>query len=69
MNKNFVVIFGDRIVVFVVVEGIFFFGVFVLIFWIKKRGLMFGFIFLNELILRDEGFYCDFVCLIFLYLR
>lgn len=69
MNKSFIVIFGERIIVFVVVEGIFFFGVFVFIFWFKKRGLMFGLMFFNELIFRDEGFYCDFVCLIFLYLR
>lgn len=46
--------FGERVVVFVVVEGIFFSGSFVVIFWLKKRGIMLGFIFSNELISRDE---------------
>lgn len=45
---------GERVVVFVVVEGIFFSGFFVVIFWLKKRGFMFGFIFFNEFISRDE---------------
>lgn len=46
--------FGERIVAFAAVEGIFFSGSFAAIFWLKKRGLMPGLTFSNELISRDE---------------
>jgi len=48
-----------------VVEGIFFSGSFCAIFWLKKRGLMPGLTFSNELISRDEGMHCDFACLLY----
>lgn len=57
--------FGERVVAFAAVEGIFFSGSFAAIFWLKKRGLMPGLTFSNELISRDEGLHCDFACLIF----
>ncbi|XP_075682017.1 ribonucleoside-diphosphate reductase subunit M2 B [Rhinoderma darwinii] len=57
--------FGERIVAFAAVEGIFFSGSFAAIFWLKKRGLMPGLTFSNELISRDEGLHCDFACLMF----
>ncbi|XP_008574994.1 PREDICTED: ribonucleoside-diphosphate reductase subunit M2 B [Galeopterus variegatus] len=60
--------FGERIVAFAAVEGIFFSGSFAAIFWLKKRGLMPGLTFSNELISRDEGLHCDFACLMFRYL-
>ncbi|XP_044736647.1 ribonucleoside-diphosphate reductase subunit M2 B [Chrysoperla carnea] len=60
--------FGERIVAFAAVEGIFFSGSFAAIFWLKKRGLMPGLTFSNELISRDEGLHCDFACLMFKYL-
>lgn len=60
--------FGERIVAFAAVEGIFFSGSFASIFWLKKRGLMPGLTFSNELISRDEGLHCDFACLMFSYL-
>ncbi len=47
------------------VEGIFFSGSFCSIFWLKKRGLMHGLTFSNELISRDEGLHCDFACLLY----
>jgi ribonucleoside-diphosphate reductase beta chain len=47
------------------VEGIFFSGSFCSIFWLKKRGLMPGLCFSNELISRDEGMHCDFACLLY----
>jgi ribonucleoside-diphosphate reductase beta chain len=47
------------------VEGIFFSGSFCAIFWIKKRGMMPGLTFSNELISRDEGLHCDFACLLY----
>lgn len=47
------------------VEGIFFSGSFASIFWLKKRGLMPGLTFSNELISRDEGLHTDFACLMF----
>lgn len=56
--------FGERLVAFSVVEGIFFSGSFCAIFWLKKRGLMPGLCFSNELISRDEGLHCDFACLL-----
>lgn len=57
--------FAERIVAFAAVEGIFFSGSFCSIFWLKKRGLMPGLAFSNELISRDEGMHCDFACLIY----
>jgi ribonucleoside-diphosphate reductase subunit M2 len=55
--------FGQRLVAFAAVEGIFFSGSFCAIFWLKKRGLMPGLSFSNELISRDEGLHTDFSCL------
>ncbi|XP_061098047.1 ribonucleoside-diphosphate reductase subunit M2 isoform X1 [Conger conger] len=60
--------YGERIVAFAAVEGIFFSGSFAAIFWLKKRGLMPGLTFSNELISRDEGLHCDFACLMFKHL-
>lgn len=57
--------FGERIIVSVCVEGIFFSGSFASIFWLKKRGLMPGLTFSNELISRDEGLHTDFACMLF----
>lgn len=57
--------FGERLVAFAVVEGVFFSGAFCSIFWLKKRGLMPGLSFSNELISRDEGMHCDFACMLF----
>ena len=52
--------FAERLIAFAAVEGIFFSGSFCSIFWLKKRGLMPGLTFSNELISRDEGLHCDF---------
>ena len=52
--------FAERLIAFAAVEGIFFSGSFCSIFWLKKRGLMPGLSFSNELISRDEGLHCDF---------
>ena len=57
--------FAERLVAFAAVEGIFFSGSFCSIFWLKKRGLMPGLSFSNELISRDEGLHCDFACHLF----
>ncbi len=57
--------FPERLVAFAAVEGIFFSGSFCSIFWLKKRGLMPGLCFANELISRDEGLHCDFACLLY----
>ena len=57
--------FAERIVAFAAVEGIFFSGSFCSIFWLKKRGLLPGLTFSNELISRDEGLHCDFACLLY----
>ena len=57
--------FQERLVAFAAVEGIFFSGSFCSIFWLKKRGLMPGLSFSNELISRDEGLHCDFACHIY----
>lgn len=54
--------FVDRLIAFAAVEGIFFSGSFCSIFWLKKRGLLPGLTFSNELISRDEGMHCDFAC-------
>ena len=61
--------FAQRLVAFAAVEGIFFSGSFAAIFWLKKRGLMPGLTFSNELICRDEGMHTDFACLLFSHLR
>lgn len=61
--------FSERLVAFAAVEGIFFSGSFASIFWLKKRGLMPGLTFSNELISRDEGLHTDFACLLFSHLR
>jgi len=57
--------FAERLIAFAAVEGIFFSGSFCAIFWLKKRGLMPGLCFSNELISRDEGMHCDFACLLY----
>lgn len=57
--------FAERLVGFAAVEGIFFSGSFCAVFWLKKRGLMPGLTFSNELISRDEGLHCDFACLLY----
>lgn len=61
--------FAERLVAFAAVEGIFFSGSFCSIFWLKKRGLMPGLSFANELISRDEGLHCDFACLLYSQLK
>jgi len=57
--------FAERIVAFAAVEGVLFSGSFCAIYWLKKRGLMPGLTFSNELISRDEGLHADFACLIY----
>jgi len=57
--------FAERLIAFAAVEGIFFSGSICSIFWLKKRGLMPGLTFSNELISRDEGLHCDFACLLY----
>jgi ribonucleoside-diphosphate reductase subunit M2 len=57
--------FAERCIAFAAVEGIFFSGSFCAIFWLKKRGLMPGLAFSNELISRDEGLHCDFACMLY----
>lgn len=61
--------FDTRCVAFACVEGIFFSGSFAAIFWLKKRGLMPGLTFSNELISRDEGLHTDFACLLHKYIN
>lgn len=61
--------YAQRLVAFAAVEGIFFSGAFASIFWLKKRGLMPGLTFSNELISRDEGLHTDFACLLFSHLK
>jgi ribonucleoside-diphosphate reductase subunit M2 len=61
--------FAERLIVFACVEGIFFSSSFCAIFWLKKRVLMPGLTFSNELISRDEGLHCDFACLLYDLLR
>jgi ribonucleoside-diphosphate reductase beta chain len=56
--------FAERLIAFAAVEGIFFSGSFCAIFWLKKRGLMPGLTFSNELISRDEALHCEFACLL-----
>ncbi len=57
--------FAERMIAFAAVEGIFFSGSFCAIFWLKKRGLMPGLCFSNELTRRDKGMHCDFACLLY----
>ncbi|WP_411823508.1 ribonucleotide-diphosphate reductase subunit beta [Leptospira sp. 'Mane'] len=57
--------FAERLLAFAAVEGIFFSGSFCSIFWMKKRGLLPGLSFSNELISRDEGLHCQFACLLY----
>lgn len=57
--------FAERLIAFAAVEGIFFSGSFCAIYWLKKRGMMQGLCFSNELISRDEGMHCDFACLLY----
>jgi ribonucleotide reductase beta subunit family protein with ferritin-like domain len=61
--------FATRLVAFAVVEGIFFSGSFASIYWLKKRGLMPGLTFSNELISRDEGMHCDFAVMLYHMMR
>lgn len=57
--------FAERLIAFAIFEGVFFSGSFCAIYWLKKRGLMPGLTFSNELISRDEGIHCDFACLLY----
>ena len=57
--------FAERLVAFATIEGVFFSGSFCAIFWLKKRGLMPGLTFTNELISRDENMHCEFACLLY----
>jgi ribonucleotide reductase beta subunit family protein with ferritin-like domain len=57
--------FAERMIAFTAVEGIFFSGSFCAIFWLKKRGLMPGLCFSNELICHNEWMHCDFACLLY----
>ena len=61
--------YAERLVAFAAVEGIFFSGSFCSILWLKKRGLMPGLTFSNELISRDEGMHTDFACLLYKHLN
>merc|ERR1711903_31860 len=57
--------FAERIMAFAAVEGILFSGSFCAIYWLKKRGLMPGLTFSNELISRDEGLHAEFACMLY----
>lgn len=57
--------FEERLIAFAAIEGIFFSSSFCSIYWLKKRGLMPGLSFSNELISRDEGMHTDFACLLY----
>ena len=61
--------FAERLIGFAAVEGIFFSGSFCAIFWLKKKGLMPGLTYSNELISRDEGLHTKFACLLYSYLK
>jgi len=61
--------FAERLIAFAAIEGIFFSGSFCSIFWLKKRGLMPGLTFSNELISRDEGLHTDFACLLYKHIQ
>ena len=67
INKE--VSFAERLIAFAAVEGIFFSGSFCAIFWLKKRSLMPGLTFSNELISRDEGLHTDFACLLYKHIQ
>jgi ribonucleoside-diphosphate reductase subunit M2 len=60
--------YAERVLAYASVEGIFFSGSFAAVFWLKKRGLMPGLTFSNELISRDEGLHTDFACLMYKHL-
>lgn len=66
-NQN--VNFATRLLAFSIVEGVFFSGSFCAIYWLKKRGLMPGLTFSNELISRDEGLHCEFACLLYSFIQ
>lgn len=61
--------FAERLLAFAIIEGVFFSASFCALFWLKKRGLMPGLTFSNELISRDEGLHCDFACLLYSMLK
>ena len=67
--ENKEVNFATRLIAFSIVEGIFFSGSFCAIYWLKKRGLMPGLTFSNELISKDEGMHCHFACLLYSYIK
>jgi ribonucleoside-diphosphate reductase beta chain len=67
--QNNEVSFATRLIAFAIVEGVFFSGSFCAIYWLKKRGLMPGLTFSNELISKDEGMHCHFACLLYSYIR
>ena len=67
--QNNEVNFATRLIAFSIVEGIFFSGSFCAIYWLKKRGLMPGLTFSNELISKDEGMHCHFACLLYSYIK
>ena len=67
--ENKEVNFATRLVAFAIVEGVFFSGSFCAIYWLKKRGLMPGLTFSNELISKDEGMHCHFACLLYSYIK
>jgi ribonucleoside-diphosphate reductase beta chain len=67
--ENKEVNFATRLIAFAIVEGIFFSGSFCAIYWLKKRGLMPGLTFSNELISKDEGMHCHFACLLYSYIK
>jgi len=67
--ENTDVSFATRLLSFAIVEGVFFSGSFCAIYWLKKRGLMPGLTFSNELISRDEGLHCEFAYLLYSYIK
>ena len=67
--ENKKVNFATRLLAFAIVEGVFFSGSFCAIYWLKKRGLMPGLTFSNELISKDEGQHCHFACLLYSYIK
>lgn len=69
IQNNDNVSFGQRLIAFSIVEGIFFSGSFCAIFWFKKKGLMDGLCISNEFIARDEGMHTDGACLLYSYIK
>jgi ribonucleoside-diphosphate reductase beta chain len=67
--QNKEVNFATRLIAFAIVEGVFFSGSFCAIYWLKKRGLMPGLTFSNELISKDESTHCYFACLLYSYIK